>query len=82
MRIDAKLSGIPLDPLVGSWENEIVRRAQVDGGYKNFDAVSTNVQVPGFFSGLAGIAMSLLEASEGIRYLATALSVGLLRPLG
>lgn len=78
LRADALASGIALPPEVSRTEQAVVQRARASGAYNLFSTDTGSVLMPGFFHGLAGIAMALLEAGQGQRWLPTVLSAGLL----
>jgi lantibiotic modifying enzyme len=78
LRADALASGIALSPEVSRAEQAVVQRARTSGAYTVFSTDTGSVPMPGFFSGMAGIAMALLEAGQGRGWLPTVLSAGLL----
>ncbi len=78
LRADAAVNGIALSPRVGSTEEAVIQKARVNGAYNLFSADSGSVQIPGVFTGGAGVAMALLEAGQGQRWLPAVLSAGLL----
>ncbi len=56
----------------------MIRRAQANGGYTFFSVDSGTLNLPGLFTGKAGVALALLEASSGQRWMPQVLSGGLL----
>lgn len=78
LRIDAAVNGIALSWQVSRTEQAVIQRAQASGVYSTFSADSGSLRMPGLFGGGAGIAMALLEACQGQRWLPTVLTTGLL----
>ena len=78
LRLDSKLTGITLDPLVKAAESSVIRRAQTSGCYTFFSIDSGSLNLPGLFTGKAGVALALLETVDGHRWLPQLLSAGLL----
>jgi type 2 lantibiotic biosynthesis protein LanM len=78
LRADSLASGIALSPEVSRTEQAVVQRARASGAYNLFSTDTGSALMPGFFHGLAGIAMALLEAGQEQRWLPTVLSAGLL----
>jgi hypothetical protein len=56
----------------------VVSQAQAAGGYTFFSVDSGSLNLPGLLTGKAGVALALLEAAEGQRWLPQVLSAGLL----
>ena len=78
LRVDAEISGVELDPRVNKAERQVVTRALAIGAY-TFSSVDTgSLDLPGLFTGKAGVAFSLLEAVAGQRWMPHVLSAGLL----
>jgi type 2 lantibiotic biosynthesis protein LanM len=78
LRVDAQASGTELDPAVRASEARVVSQAQAAGGYTFFSVDSGSLNLPGLLTGKAGVALALLEAAEGQRWLPQVLSAGLL----
>lgn len=78
LRLDAGLNGLPLAPQVASAERTLVHAAQERGDYSYFSFDSGSVNLPGLFTGKAGVALALQEAADGLRWLGPVLSAGLL----
>jgi len=78
LRLDSELSGLPVAPQVTTAERSLIQGAHTDGDYKFFSVDSGSLSLPGMFTGKAGIALSLQEAANGMRWLGPILSAGLL----
>ncbi len=78
LRLDSEISGLPLAPQVTTAERILIQGAQADGVYKFFSVDSGSLNLPGLFTGKAGIALALQEAADGMRWLGPILSAGLL----
>ena len=78
MRLDAALSGLPLAPQVTAAERSLIQGAQASGDYSFFSIDSGSLNLPGLFTGKAGVALALQEAADGLRWLGPVLSAGLL----
>ena len=80
LRVDAHIRGQGLALPVVAAESALLRQAQISGGY-NFFAVETgSLNLPGLYTGKAGVALALLEAADGLHWLPAILSAGLLNP--
>lgn len=77
-RIDAQACGLPVDPAVLAAEASTISRAYSSGGYTFFSVDSGSLSLPGLLTGKAGVALALLEAAEGQRWMPQVLSAGLL----
>jgi type 2 lantibiotic biosynthesis protein LanM len=78
LRLDAACSGLPLAPQVPAAERMLVHAAQESGDYGFFSVDSGSLNLPGLFTGKAGVALALQEAADGPRWLGPVLSAGLL----
>ncbi len=78
LRVDAEASCTMLDYRVRAAENHLIRGAQASGGFTFFSLDNGSVNLPGLFEGKAGVALALLEASTGQRWMPKVLSGGLL----
>jgi len=81
LRVDASLGGLPIAPQVPAAEAALISQAQANGAYTLFSVDSGSIHLPGLFTGKAGVALSLAEVADGIAWLPTLLSAGLLRYL-
>jgi lantibiotic modifying enzyme len=77
LRLDALASGLMLEPVVASVESALIIRARAGAGYTFFSVDQGSLNLPGLFTGKAGVALALLEASEGELWLPAVLSAGL-----
>lgn len=77
LRFDALASGLKLDWAVASAESALMARARAGAGYTFFSVDNGSLSLPGLFTGKAGAALALLEASEGLLWLPAVLSAGL-----
>jgi type 2 lantibiotic biosynthesis protein LanM len=77
LRFDVLASGLKLDSAVASAESALITRARAGAGYTFFSVDNGSLSLPGLFTGKAGAALALLEASEGLLWLPTVLSAGL-----
>ena len=55
-----------------------VRQAQAGGGYTFFSVDTGSLNLPGLYTGKAGVALALVEAGDGLQMLPAVLSSGLL----
>jgi lantibiotic modifying enzyme len=78
VRLDAEISCTPLDPRVTAAEASIISQARSSGSYTFFSVDGGSLSLPGLLTGKAGVALALLEASEGQSWLPRLLSAGLL----
>jgi len=78
LRLDAALSGLPLAPQVNAAERSLIDGAQASGDYSFFSVDNGSLNLPGLFTGKAGVALVLQEAADGLRWLGPVLSAGLL----
>jgi len=78
LRLDALISGTALAPQVPEAEAEVVNRAQVRGDYTFFSVDSGSLNLPGLFTGKAGVVLALQEAANGIHWIGPVLSAGML----
>jgi lantibiotic modifying enzyme len=78
LRLDAACSGLPLAPQVPAAERMLVHAAQESGDYGFFSVDSGSLNLPGLFTGKAGVALALQEAADELRWLGPVLSAGLL----
>jgi hypothetical protein len=78
LRLDSVLSGLPLAPQVTTAERSLILGAQASGDYSFFSVDSGSLNLPGLFTGKAGVALTLQEAADGMRWMGPVLSAGLL----
>ncbi len=79
LRFDAQARGLPLAAEVGQVESALICQAKAAGGYVFFSVDSGSLNLPGLYTGKAGVALALLEASTGQQWLPQVLSAGLLQ---
>lgn len=80
LRIEGQVRGVPLAPVVQQAESALMAEAIDQGHYSVYSVDSGSLNLPGFFTGHAGVALALLEAAEGPCWLPPLLSAGLLPP--
>ena len=78
LRVNAQARVQKLDELVATAEGAVLRQAHASGVYNFFVVDSGSLKLPGLFTGEAGAAMALLEAADGLHWLPSVLSAGLL----
>jgi hypothetical protein len=78
LRVDVAASGQKLAAAVERAESAVIRQAQANSGYTFFSVDTGSLNLPGFYTGKAGVALALLEAAEGQSWLPALLSGGLL----
>jgi hypothetical protein len=67
-----------LAPQVNAAERSLIEGAQASGDYSFFSVDNGSLNLPGLFTGKAGVALALQEAADGLRWLGPVLSAGLL----
>lgn len=80
LRSDAEQAGLSLQPVVQHSEAGLIKRARASGRYSLFSVDSGFLNLPGLFTGQAGIALAFVEAADGLRWLPSVLTSGLLPP--
>jgi hypothetical protein len=80
LRIDADSAGGAINPLVEQAETKLIEQAQSNGSYTLFSVDHGSLNLPGLLTGKAGVALALLEAADGMRWLPAVLSAGLIHP--
>jgi type 2 lantibiotic biosynthesis protein LanM len=80
LQVDAQVSGVPLSPRVAAAESKVISNAIANGGYSFFSVDTGSLNLPGLFTGKAGVALALLEAATGQQAMPAVLSAGLLLP--
>ncbi|MFN9428446.1 MAG: type 2 lanthipeptide synthetase LanM [Cyanobacteriota bacterium] len=78
LRFDAQASGLPLAAEVAQAESVLICQANEAGGYVFFSVDTGSLNLPGLYSGKAGVALALLEAATGEQWIPQVLSAGLL----
>jgi type 2 lantibiotic biosynthesis protein LanM len=78
LRIHADATGDSLHPQVPSSETLLMNQARRSGSYRFFSVDTGSLSLPGLLTGKAGVALALLEAGDGQRWLSPVLSAGLL----
>jgi type 2 lantibiotic biosynthesis protein LanM len=78
LRVDAQASHLAPPEPVERAESAVIRHAQASSGYTFFSVDTGSLNLPGFYTGKAGVALALLEASGNLSWLPTLLSGGLL----
>jgi len=78
LRFDAQASGLPLAAEVAQAESALICQAKAAGGYGFFSVDSGSLNLPGLYTGKAGVALALLEAATGQHWIPQVLSAGLL----
>jgi len=80
LQVDAQVSGVALSPRVAAAESKVINNAIANGGYTFFSVDTGSLNLPGLFTGKAGVALALLEATNGQQSMPAILSAGLLLP--
>lgn len=78
LRVDANVNELDLVTELAIVESAVIRNAQAIGSYTFFNLDTGSVNLPGLFTGKAGVALALIEAVDGLRWLPVVLSAGLL----
>ena len=79
LRFDAHISGLPLAPEVAQAESALISQAKETGGFVYFSVDTGLLNLPGLYTGKAGVALALLEAATEQKWLPQVLSAGLLQ---
>ena len=79
LRFDTQASGLPLAAEVAQAESALITQARAAGGYVFFSVNSGSLNLPGLYTGKAGVALALLEAATRQDWLPQVLSAGLLQ---
>lgn len=80
LRLDALTSEVEVRKLVAAAESTVIQQAQASGSYTYFSVDTGSLNLPGLFTGKAGVALALLEAADGLLVLPAVLSVGTINP--
>lgn len=78
LRLDAAMNSHALPELVAQAEVRVIKAAEARGEYSFFSIENGSINLPGLFTGKAGVALALQEAADGLRWLGPLLSAGLL----
>lgn len=78
LRVDSQFSDLSLAEILKTIENTVISNAQASGGYNFFKVDTGSLNLPGLFTGKAGVALALIESVEGMHWLPAVLSAGLL----
>jgi lantibiotic modifying enzyme len=78
LRVDSQVRGAKVEPSIASAESRVIEQARRNGSYTFFSVDTGSLNLPGLLTGKAGVALALLEAAEGQRWLPMVLSAGLL----
>jgi type 2 lantibiotic biosynthesis protein LanM len=78
LRVDAALAGAQVDDQVLRAESKVINRAQATQAYTFFAVDNGTLNLPGLLTGKAGVGLALLEAANRPRWLAQALTAGLM----
>lgn len=79
LRCNAAQTGICLPAVVHQSEMALIAQAQSSGRYR-FSVDSECLNLPGLFTGHAGLALAFAEVADGFRWLPSVLTAGLLAP--
>ncbi len=82
LRVHAHTRGQELAGPVAAAESAVMRHAQTRGVYNSFAVDTASLNLPGLYTGKAGVALALLEAADGLHWLPAVLSGGLLSSSG
>jgi hypothetical protein len=78
LRVVADAMGQQLAGPVAAAESALIRHAQASGSYTFMAVDKGSLNLPGLYTGNAGVALALLEAADGLHWLPAVLSGGLL----
>lgn len=78
LRLDALTSGVEVGERVAAAESAVIQQAQASGSYTYFSVDTGSLNLPGLFTGKAGVALALLEAADGLLMLPAVLSAGIM----
>lgn len=78
LRVDSVMNSKAVHSEVVNAEIKTILQAKALGCYSFFSVDNGNLNLPGFFTGTAGVALTLLEAAKGQRWMHATLSAGLL----
>jgi len=82
LRVDAHARGRTLAEPVAAAESAVIRGAQTNGDYTFYAVDTGSLNLPGLYTGKAGVGLALLEAANGLQWLPAVLSAGLLHSSG
>lgn len=78
LRLDAVLSGQAIPELVAQAEVSVIKAAEARGEYNFFSFDNGSINLPGLFTGKAGVVLALQEIADGLQWLGPVLSAALL----
>ena len=78
LRLDAAMNSHALSELVAQAEVRVIKAAEARGEYSFFSIENGSINLPGLFTGKAGVALAMQEIADGLRWLGPLLSAGLL----
>jgi type 2 lantibiotic biosynthesis protein LanM len=79
LRFDAQAGGLPLAAEIIEAEAALITQARAAGGFVYFSVDTGSLNLPGLYSGKAGVALALIEAATDQRWMPQVLSAGLLQ---
>jgi type 2 lantibiotic biosynthesis protein LanM len=79
LRLDAQASGLPLAAEAIEAEAALITRARAAGGFVYFSVDTGSLNLPGLYTGKAGVALALIEAATDQQWMPQVLSAGLLQ---
>jgi len=80
LQVNAHASGTPVSATVSAAASTLIAKAAKNGGYTFFSVDTGSLNLPGLYTGKAGVALALLETATGLQTLPAVLSAGLLLP--
>jgi type 2 lantibiotic biosynthesis protein LanM len=78
LRLDAALCNQPLPELVAHAERKVIDAAKARAEYSSFSVEHSSINLPGLFTGKAGVTLVMQEVAYGLKWLGPVLSTGLL----
>lgn len=78
LRLDAALSSQAIPDLVAQAEVSVIKAAEARGEYNFFSFDNGSINLPGLFTGKAGVVLALQEIADGLQWLGPVLSAALL----
>jgi hypothetical protein len=67
-----------LSELVAQAEVGLIKASEARGEYSFFSVENGSINLPGLFTGKAGVALAMQEVADGLQWLGPVLSAGLL----
>jgi type 2 lantibiotic biosynthesis protein LanM len=78
LRLDAAMNSRDLSELVAQAEVGLIKASEARGEYSFFSVENGSINLPGLFTGKAGVALAMQEVADGLQWLGPVLSAGLL----